>query len=95
MAYNRRHSVRTVAPHPPPSPPSISSSPPLVLSSLKSPPAYIGITTENWNKHRETIWRFYIAENRTIQEVSRILKQEYDFRPTYVIGLLNPSTLLV
>jgi len=71
-----------------------ANQPPLspLFSSFHLPPTRTNLTPDDWNEHRETIRRLYIIEGRTIEDVSRILKQEYNFRPTYVFIQLNPST---
>ncbi|KAF8245690.1 TPR-like protein [Wilcoxina mikolae CBS 423.85] len=62
----------TSAPVPQSSPPQHPSPPPIQKEH----------TTQEWNRHRETIYRLYVTEDRTLSEVRRIMQQEYNFAAT-------------
>lgn len=39
----------------------------------------------DWNRHKSSIKRLYIDENRPLKEVMRVMEKEYDFIATSVI----------
>jgi hypothetical protein len=43
-------------------------------------------STQEWNRHRQTIYRLYVTEDRTLSEVRRVMQQVYNFVATYVYG---------
>lgn len=39
-------------------------------------------TAEDWNRHRETFTKLYLEENKTLNEVMSIMKEQYGFKAT-------------